>query len=442
MAGYWITQNEVIPGAFINFTSESQENITVSDRGITTMPLTLKWGIVKQFVMVDSKTDFKTVLGYDILDPNLILVKEALKRAKYLLLYRISSGTKATKVHDNLTVTARFEGSRGNDITVVITANPDIEGSFIVTTYLAGVEVDKQQAQAIEELQDNDFVIWSGEGALTASAGIILEGGSDTLPTSEDYINYLQACEVQEFNTMGLPVEDSTIKGATAAFIIRMIENEGKKIQGVMPSYTIADHEGIISVENGVILADGTVIDKVKAVAWVAGAAAAANVNQDLAYSVYEDAVDVTERYNSKKQIEDMLNSGMFFFIPKRFRNKQTKIVVQDDINTFTSYTKSKGREFHWNRSVRTMFDIGTTLPNLWEEQYIGKVDANQDGADLFIGDCINYFENLQKMGAIKNFDSKADLTVIVNDDDSAYADVAIQIVKALKKLYMKVRLK
>lgn len=439
--GYWVTQNKVIPGAYINFTTEAQENITASERGIVTMPLVLDWGAVKQFVMVDYNTDFKAILGYDILDPKVLLIKETLKRAKYLLLYRINSGAKASKVVANLTVTARFEGIRGNAITVVIASNPDVEGSFIVTTYLAGVEVDEQQAKTIEELQDNDYVVWSGEGSLTASAGIVLEGGNNTSASSADYTDYFKSCEVQDFNVIGLPVEDTVIKGAATAFIKRMIETEGKKIQVVMPSYITADHEGVISVENGVILADGTVIDKVKAVAWVAGATAAANVNQDLAYSAYEDAVDVTERYTDT-QIEAMLKSGKFFFVPKRFNNITVKVVVQDDINTFTSFTKEKGKEFHWNRSIRTMFDIGTTLPRLWEQQYIGKVNADQDGADLFTGDCINYFENLQQLGAIRNFDSKADLTVVVNNDDSAYADVAVQIVKALKKLYMKVRLK
>lgn len=439
--GYWVTQNKIIPGAYINFTSDNQENITASDRGIVSMPLVQDWGAVKQFVLVDYDTDFKAVLGYDILDPKVIFVKEVLKRAKYLLLYRINSGVKASKAHGGLTVTARFEGIRGNSITIVIAANPDIEGSFIITTYLDGTEVDEQQAATIGELQDNDYVVWSGEGALTASAGVILEGGSNVVPATADYTDYFQSCEVQEFNVMALPIEDVTVKGAAAAFVKRMIETEGKKIQVVIPSYSIADHEGVISVENGVILADGTVIDIVKAVAWVAGATAAANINQDLTYSAYEDAVDVTERYTDT-QITAMLNSGKFIFVPKKFGSTQIKIVVQDDINTFVSYTKEKGKEFHWNRSVRTMFDIGTTLPRLWEQQYIGKVDANQDGADLFTGDCINYFENLQEMSAIKNFDPKTDLTITVNDDDSAFADVAVQIVKALKKLYMKVRLK
>lgn len=438
--GYWVTQNKVIPGAYINFASEGQENITASDRGIATMPLILDWGMVKEFVMVDFNTNFKAVLGYDILDPKLIMVKEVLKRAKYLLLYRISSGAKATKTNGTFTITARFEGTRGNSITVKVAANPDIVGGFIVTTYLEGIEVDEQQAKTVEDLQDNDYVVFTGTGALTASAGIILAGGTNTSPVSEDYTNYFKACEVQEFNAMGLPIEDITIKGAASAFVKRMIETEGKKIQVVMPEYSIADHEGVISVENGVILADGTVIDKVTAVAWVTGATAAANVNQDLTYSSYEDAVDVTERYTDT-QITTMLNSGKFFFVPKKFKSG-IKIVVQDDINTYTSFTEEKNKEFHWNRSIRTMFDIGTTIPQLWEESYIGKVDADDDGKDIFIGDAVKYFENLQELHAIKEFDSKTDINVIVNDDESAYAELKIKVVKAFKKLYMNVKLR
>jgi len=439
--GNWVTQDGVIPGAFINFTTDTQESISLAEQGVATMPLVLKWGKVKEFVMIDMNTNFMMVFGYDILDSELILMKEALKRAKYLLVYRISSGLKASKTVDNLTATARFEGSRGNDITVVVEADPDSEGGFIIATYCGTKEVDRQSGTEIEDLKDNDFVVWSGTGALSENAGIKLEGGSNTAPNSGDYTDYFKACQLQKFNTIGLPVDDATIKGAAAEFTKRMIETEGKKIQTIVPSYTTADHEGIISVENGVILSDETEIDKIKAVAWTAGATAAANLNEDLAYTAYEDAVDVTERYESNKQIDDMLKAGKFFFVPKIINNK-LKVVVQDDINTFTSLTKTKGREFHWNRSVRTMFDIGTTLPELWENRYIGKVDADSDGVDAFLGDAIEYFEKLQKMRAIKNFDSKEDIKVNIVDENSAYADVAVQVTKAFKKLYMNVRLK
>lgn len=438
--GNFTSQNKVIPGAYMNFTSEKQENVTSADRGIATLPLPLSWGPVKTFMLIDYNTDFKKVLGYDILDPKLLLIKESLKRASKILLYRINSGTKASGIQEPLTITAVYEGKRGNDITIKITDNVDIPGSFIVTTYLDGIAIDTQQAAKVEDLVANDYVVFSGEGALTATAGTKLTAGTDTTPTSEDYSGYFTGLEVQEFNTMGLPIEDVTVKGAAAAFIKRMRDTEGKKIQVVLPDYKIADHEGVISVKNGVYLADGTHIDKVKAVAWVAGATAGAAINKDLTYSQYEDAIDVDAKYTNT-QIEEALKSGEFLFIAKTNRNNVKKVLVQDDINTFTSFTPTKGRDYSSNRKIRTMDDIGTTIPELWEESYIGKVDATEEGVDLFKGDINSYFTNLQRMNAVKNFDSNTDINITINPDDSAYAEVGVQLVGSFKKLYMLVKL-
>jgi len=439
--GNFTAQNKTIPGAYVNFTSEKQRAVTASDRGIVALPLLLSWGLAKTFMLVDYSTDFKKVLGYDILDPALLLIKEALKRASQVLLYRINSGVKASVTTGALTITAAYEGARGNALTVKIAANVDIPGSFIVTTYLAGIAVDTQQATNAENLVKNDYVAFSGTGVLVANAGAVLIGGTDTSPIGEDYSTYFIGLEVQTFNTIALPIEDVTVKGAAAAFVKRMRDTEGKKIQVVLPDYKIADYEGVISVKNGVCLADGTQIDKIKAVAWVAGATAGAAINEDLTYSQYEDAVDVDTKYTNT-QIEAALKAGEFLFIAKKNKNNVTKVLVQDDINTFVTITAEKGADFNSNRKIRTMDDIGTTLPELWEDSYIGQVDATEDGGDLFKGDANSYFTALQSMNAIKNFDSNTDLNLIINADDSAYAEVGIYLVGSFKKLYMLVKMK
>lgn len=42
--GTWVTQNKVIPGAYINVVSAGIASAALSDRGIATMPLELDWG--------------------------------------------------------------------------------------------------------------------------------------------------------------------------------------------------------------------------------------------------------------------------------------------------------------------------------------------------------------------------------------------------------------
>ena len=51
---------------------------------------------------------------------------------------------KATKTEGTLTITAKYTGSRGNDITVVSKAMVDVADTFNVQTFLGGTLVDTQ----------------------------------------------------------------------------------------------------------------------------------------------------------------------------------------------------------------------------------------------------------------------------------------------------------
>ena len=50
--GSFITQNKVLPGAYINFVSVASASATLSDRGVVTMPLELDWGVEGQIFEV------------------------------------------------------------------------------------------------------------------------------------------------------------------------------------------------------------------------------------------------------------------------------------------------------------------------------------------------------------------------------------------------------
>ncbi|GAA0181410.1 phage tail sheath family protein [Clostridium sediminicola] len=434
--GTWVTENKVRPGVYINFKSEGDSKKEVSNRGVVTMPLVLSWGAKKQVIEIDHNTDFLEVLGYELLDNELLLIKEALKEASKILAYRVNGGTKATKTSGNITVTAKYEGVRGNDIIIVIEDDIDVQDAFVVSTYLAGKKVYEQTGTTIESLKSNPYIEYSGTGTLVANAGIILESGADGVTVSGDYTDYLTSIEVFNWNTMALPVEDSTIKGATVAFIKRLREEQGKKVQAVLADYSIADTEGIISVKNGVKLADDTKVNNVKATAWVAGATAGAYVNESNTYHNYEEALDVDIRYTSS-QIVEALNKGEWVFVENR-----GKILVEQDINTFVSFTEDKGREFRKNRVIRTLDAISNDIHRLFSDYYIGKIDNTADGRNLFKAEIIKYFEELQGINAIHNFDSATDVSVLEgNEIDVITVDVKVQPVDCMEKLYMSVTL-
>ena len=42
--GNWLTQNKVLPGSYINFSSVAKASATLSDRGYAAAPFVLSWG--------------------------------------------------------------------------------------------------------------------------------------------------------------------------------------------------------------------------------------------------------------------------------------------------------------------------------------------------------------------------------------------------------------
>jgi hypothetical protein len=435
--GTWSSMNKERPGVYINVVSEPQALGTIGERGTTALALSLPWGPAKQLVTVEAGADTLDVLGYDISDPTLLLVRESLKRAKTLLLYRLNEGTKASATQGDLTITAKYSGERGNDISIVIQSNIDDPSKFDVKTLVKGTEADKQTVAGISGLASNAWVDFSGTGDLTATAGANLTGGTNGAITNADHTAFLSALELQDFNTVGLTVDDAALKPVYVAFVKRMRETEGKKVQAVLTNYPAADYEGVISVKNGVILSDGTTLTPAQTVAWVAGATAGANLNEALTYTAYDDAVDVTPRYTST-QIEAALKAGEFLFTPSGGR-----AVVEQDINTLQSFTPEKGRQFRKNRVLRVLDGIANDLKRIFETFYLGKVDNNEDGRNLLKSETISYMNTLQAMNAIQEFDSQNDVTFAPGtESDSVYAEVGAKPVDAVEKIYMKVRVK
>lgn len=432
--GTWSVQNKVRPGVYVNFKSEQRAAGTIGARGIVSLPLALSWGPAKQVIAVESGADTLDVLGYPITAPQLLLVREALKRARTLLLYRLNSGVPATATAGELTITARYGGERGNDIAMVIQPNIDDPAKFDVKTMVAGQEVDVQIIETLDELQDNAWVSFAGTGEVTATAGLPLTGGADGQVTAQDYLDYLEAIEVQEFQTIGLTSTDNLTKDVFVSFAKRLRNDEGKKIQVVVENYPTADFEGVISVKNGVVLADGTALTAAQAVAWVAGATAGAAANESLTYDAYDGAVDVSPKYTNS-QIVAALQAGEWVFTAMGGR-----AVVEQDLNTLTTFTPEKGKSFGKNRVLRVLDGLANDYMRVFSQSYIGKVANNEDGRNLFKSECINITNQYQNMGAVQNFDPKTDLEVLPGtDSDAIVVNQWVQPVDSVEKIYMTV---
>lgn len=436
MGGTWTGENKIRPGVYVNFEQTSMQP-DVSKRGIVTLPLNMEWGAEQQVVEITADMNTAPIFG-DVI-ANILPLNETLKRAEKVLAYRlnpVTGGAKAKATLGNLVATALYTGTVGNNIKIVIEVNGV---KFDVKTYFKNQIVNEQEAVAtVAELKNNDYVVFTGTGALVANAGVSLAGGSSAGITATEYSTYRSALEAYKWNVCALyNVTDSAIKSTFKEWIERLRDQEGFKVMCVMGDYTTADYEGIISVKNGVVLADNTTLTAEKAVAWVAGATAAADTNESLTYDNYDGAVDVDIKY-SNSEIEAAIQEGQMIFV-----SNNNKARVEYDINTLHTFTPTKGKMFRKNQVIRTLDTINNDVIKICEDYFVGKVSNNDDGRNLLKNQIIKYLQPLQDKGAIKNFDTKTDVEVLVGgDSDAVVVNTAVQPADSIEKIYITVEVK
>jgi len=448
--GTWIQGVEKVrPGLYMNFKIAALERIKSGERGTVVLPLTLSWGEPQTFLRIDKDSDVMDLLGYDITDPAMTLVREAKKRAKTVLVYRLNTGEKATASFGTspnvTTATAKHAGTRGNDVTITSEDDPSVTNGKLVKTLVGGRVVDQQVVAAASELKANAWVVFSGTGGVDKTAGTPLTGGTDGTVTGVEHTAFLDKTETQHFEVIAYPYEDDTLKISFISYIKRMREEEGKKIQGVIAGemsggtfQNIADYEGIISVGNGVVLLDGTALTAKETVAWVAGATAGASIIQSNTYSAYEGAADAYPRLKNSEVI-DALKKGQFVFV-----HDGVKVKVEQDINSLVSYSQTRNVRFSKNRVVRVLDAIANDFARVANDSYIGKIDNNGDGHALLKAAANQYLRDLQDAGAIQNvdFDKDFEIDKARSVGDEVYVNLAVQPVDSMEKFFFTVEVR
>ncbi|MGM0967133.1 MAG: phage tail sheath family protein [Bacillota bacterium] len=434
------------PGIYFNFKTTAQQRITLGDRGTVALPITMSWGEPKTFISISGIEDLNKKVGLNIDDKSLLLFREAKKKAQTVLLYRLNEGEPAkAQISENFNVLANYGGQKGNEVTIQVTENVLDSSKCDVVTYVGTDIVDKQIVTDVKELKQNKYVSFSGEGEVTITAGVTLSGGKNGVPSVADYTAFLEEAETEYFDVIALPNNTSEqLKATFVAFIKRLRDDQGRKVQGVVANYA-ADHEGIINVTSGVVLEDGTEITPAKATAWVAGASAGANFNQSLTFVQYEGAVDTLERLDND-QVEYRLSQGEFLFT---FDARDRTVSVEKDINSLTTYTTEKNKTFAKNKIIRVLDAINNDLTRELKDLIKlrkangNDIPASDDGLQLVKTLITQYLTQLQDGSGITGFDSETDIVIAFNEDrDGFLIDLAVQPVDAAEKFYFNVEVK
>lgn len=419
--GTFTRQNKVLPGAYINFISAARATATLSERGVATMPLELDWGPDGTVFKVEQEEFIKDsikIFGYSYSDAKMLALRELFKHATKAFLYRLTSGgEKAT----NLFATAKYSGTRGNDLKVVVADSVDVEGSYDVKLYMDVTLVDSQTVAKAEELVDNEFVVWKKDAELAATSGTALVGGTNGTVTGASHQKYLDAIESYSFNAMGVCTDDASTKALYAAFTQRMRDKVGTKFQCVLFAHA-ADYEGVINVKNCVDV-----------VPWVVGIEAACAVNASCTNVAYDGELTVDTSY-TQAQLEKAIKAGEF-----ALHSVGTEVRILEDIDSLVTFTDDKNELFQSNQTVRVLDQIATDIASLFNTKYHGKIQNNASGRVSLWSDIVTHHKELEKLGAIENF-SEDDVVVSAGGEKkSVSVEDKITVVNAMAQLYMTV---
>ena len=427
--GTFTVQNKILNGAYINFVSASKANANLSDRGIATMPLELDWGVdgaVFEVTPADFQKDSMSIFGYPFTHEKMKGLRDLFMNIKTLYAYKLSSGgIKASNTY----ATAKYSGTRGNDLKVVISANVDEPTKFDVKLYMGSALVDEQIAvTSAADLKANEYVDWK-DTELTATVGVPFTGGTNGTVDGTAHQNYLDKIESYAFNTMGVVITDETTKNLYTAFTKRMRDQVGAKFQCVLYKKA-ADYEGIINVESEAINSTSPA----DLVYWVTGAEAGCPVNKTLLNQKYDGEFTVNGDHK-QSVLEAAMTDGKFMF-----HNVNGELRVLADINSFVSGTDGKSTEiFGDNQCVRVMDQIANDIAVIFNTKYLGKVPNDAAGRISLWGDIVKHHQLLQDIRAIQEFVPE---DVTVNQGDAKNAVVvgdAVIITVGMAKLYMTV---
>ena len=193
--GTWIDQNKVRPGVYINYKSSPQALSTMGERGTVAIARQLSWGEVGKLIAIEDPSDCATKLGYSSTADEMLFIRQILlgsnrtNGAKKVLVWRLdcAGASKASALLGTETgaakAEARYVGTRGNDISIVVTAVNNSENTpvgYAIQTLLAGKVVESVTVKSDatgNQIESNSYVVFSG-GAIKDGT-YPLTGGSD-----------------------------------------------------------------------------------------------------------------------------------------------------------------------------------------------------------------------------------------------------------------------
>ena len=421
--GTYVTQNKVLPGAYINFVSASGISSNLGERGLAAMALPLKWGVDNAIFAVtgaDFRKNSLQLFGFEYGSDEAKGLRDIFKNITTLYCYKLmNSGAYAS----NSIAQAKYKGSFGAKISTEIVTGT-ASGTYDVNVYVGTSLVYTKTVSTIEELkaEDNPWVTWIidtiAETDRTALTGTDLDGQDIT---AAEHTAFLSAVEAYTFNAMACLSSEDAIKELYIQACKDARDNAGIKYQLVVFGKA-ADYEGVVNVKNSL-----------DAVYWTTGVIAGCPVNSSNTNKTYNGEFDIPTPY-TKAELEAAIQGGEFVF-----HKVGDDVRVLEDINSLTTTTAEKGADFKSNQTIRVVDQIAMDIAKIFNDKYLGKIPNDASGRISLWNDIVKHHQELQNIRAIEDFNPEDVVIEQGNTKKSVVVSDAITVVNAMSQLYMSV---
>lgn len=469
------------PGIYINFIGQAQSAVQVGAQGTVAIPVTADWGLLNGITDVTAEGSIADAFGTG--GNAALLVAQALRGgASKVRAYRIGvSGTvaKATlTLNDGSAVaanvlTAKYEGARANAFTIKVATNAVdaakkdvsiIEGgtTLEIFTIATNDELTSQINGLTAGVNASRYLTATTSGAssraLTNVAGTLMSGGnSGTTVTTTEYSNAMAGLEVYDWNLF-VPGDtaNTAIQTTVRAYVVRL-RDEGHKVMAVMGGQSVAgmssasfqteftamianavststgNHEGVVQVFPGIV-------DELTAVS-LSGAQTAARVAGMIARNGFTGSVtkEDTQASNAtyrmvNADVKKGLQNGLLLITVDGDRT-----VVESGINTLTTFTTDKTRNFRKIRLIRANDAVAQTLNDNLNSLVVGQINNDTNGRNFVLNLIVEALDIFRQAGAIDSgFTVQPDVAKnLLADDDEFFALISYTPIDSIEKVFL-----
>ena len=439
--GIFTNTKKTLPGAYINIVSASRSAGVVGERGVVAFAYPLSWN--KQSAVIEvTAEDFYgkslEIFGYNVEDDEMIMFREVFRHAHKIYVYNLNAdGTKASSTVG----TAKYEGTVGNKISVVIAPTARIVNGYDVKTYCGTTIVDSQlvvkSGTILNGLVDNAYVTWAQSIVAPEAESTYTFAGGLNGSVASDHTSAITALSRKSFNVLCAYTADATNIERYVSACRTSRDDSGVNYQTIVFNTPGENYEGIVNLCNTV--ATNANVPAHGLLLWTAGAMASCPLYTSLTNSTYDGELAVNIEY-TQSELEEKIINGVFVF-----HEVGNEVRVLDDINSYVADTSEKARDiFGFNQSVRIIDQSVNDIAAIFNDKYNGKIQNDDAGRVALWSDLVSYYQELERIRAIEAFAPDTDLTVsaVTGNRRAVTVKANITIINTMTQLYMTVLVK